>query len=160
MTHELGRPCMLYLALFPSPPEAPWSLPLRSHCRPSSSVSHLAACVADCRAEVAVLVGSLHRGSAAVTLQPSLFELVLNVMLRAVTGKRLIAPTCAGSRRSLRKRSRRAGCGARRRVGGGASSGAEGKAAWGLELRGPAEEVNRGASRSQEEAGDGGEETR
>ena len=127
------------------------------------SVSHLAARVADYRAEVVVLVGSLLRGSVAATLRPSLFKLVLNVMLRAVTGKRLIAPTCAGSRRSSRNRSRRAGCGTRRRVGGGAcgagageSGGAEGKAAWGLDLRGPAEEVSRGASRSQEEAGDGG----
>jgi len=121
------------------------------------SVSHLAARVADYRAEVVVLVGSLLRGSVAATLRPSLFKLVLNVMLRAVTGKRLIAPTCAGSRRSSRNRSRRAGCGVRRRAGGGATSArAQEKAAGGLDLRGPAEEVSRGASRRQEEAGDGG----
>jgi len=77
------------------------------------SVSHLAARVADYRAEVVVLVGSLLRGSVAATLRPSLFKLVLNVMLRAVTGKRLIAPTCAGSRRSFTAggRWRAAACG-------------------------------------------------
>ena len=48
------------------------------------------------------------------------------------------------------------GRGSKQRAGAGESGGAEGKAAWGLDLRGPAEEVSRGASRSQEEAGDGG----
>ncbi|KAF8692299.1 hypothetical protein HU200_039908 [Digitaria exilis] len=57
------------------------------------SPSRLAARAADRRAEVAALVGGLLRRSpagavddAAVTLRPRLFELVLNVMLRALTG--------------------------------------------------------------------------
>jgi len=52
------------------------------------SASRLAARAADRRAEVDALVGSMLRGGAAVTLRPRLFELVLNVMLRAVTGER------------------------------------------------------------------------
>ncbi|PUZ67639.1 hypothetical protein GQ55_3G452000 [Panicum hallii var. hallii] len=52
------------------------------------SASRLAARAAGRRAEVAALVGSLLRGGAAVALRPRLFELVLNVMLRAVTGER------------------------------------------------------------------------
>ncbi|KAJ1266029.1 hypothetical protein BS78_08G119700 [Paspalum vaginatum] len=62
------------------------------------SVSRLAALAADRRAEVAALVEALllhphGRGAdpaaaAATTLRPRLFELVLNVMLRAVTGER------------------------------------------------------------------------
>ncbi|CAD6267239.1 unnamed protein product [Miscanthus lutarioriparius] len=52
------------------------------------TASRLAARAADRRAEVAALVGSLLRdaAAAAVTLRPRLFELVLNVMLRALTG--------------------------------------------------------------------------
>ncbi|XP_066355669.1 cytochrome P450 81Q32-like [Miscanthus floridulus] len=60
------------------------------------SASRLAACTADRRAEVAALVESLllrdaaaagpDASSAAVTLRPRLFELVLNVMLRSLTG--------------------------------------------------------------------------
>ncbi|KAL6847299.1 hypothetical protein ACP4OV_023152 [Aristida adscensionis] len=60
------------------------------------SAPRLAARAADRRAEVAALVDTLLRdatasgagGGAAVTLRPRLFELVLNVMLRAVTGAR------------------------------------------------------------------------
>jgi len=52
------------------------------------SASRLAARAADRRSEVDALVGSMLRGGAAVTLRPRLFELVLNVMLRAVTGER------------------------------------------------------------------------
>jgi hypothetical protein len=56
------------------------------------STSRLAARAADRRAEAAALVGSLLRhtaaggDAAAVTLRPRLFELVLNVMLRSITG--------------------------------------------------------------------------
>ena len=127
-------------------------------------MSHLAARVADCRAEIVVLVASLLRGSVAATLRPSLFELVLNVMLRAVTGKRAhradmrrfqeIVEESFAAGRMWRAAAR--GRGSNQRAGAGESGGAEGKAAWGLDLRGPAEEVSRGASRSQEEAGDGG----
>ncbi|OEL36240.1 Cytochrome P450 81D11 [Dichanthelium oligosanthes] len=55
------------------------------------SSPRLAARAEDRHAEVAGLVESLLHGSAAgatVTLRPRLFELVLNVMLRAVTGER------------------------------------------------------------------------
>jgi cytochrome P450 len=57
------------------------------------SASRLAARAAERRAEVATLVQSLLHGGAAakgatVTLRPRLFELVLNVMLRTVTGDR------------------------------------------------------------------------
>ncbi|CAN6334686.1 unnamed protein product [Urochloa humidicola] len=52
------------------------------------SPSRLAARAADRRAEVAALVHGLllRAGTGIVTLRPSLFELILNVMLRAVTG--------------------------------------------------------------------------
>lgn len=54
------------------------------------SASRLAARAADRRAEVAALAGNLLRdaeaGGSVVTLRPRLFELVLNVMMRAVTG--------------------------------------------------------------------------
>ncbi|KAG0521431.1 hypothetical protein BDA96_08G159600 [Sorghum bicolor] len=54
------------------------------------TASRLAARAADRRAEVAALVATLLRDAAAdaaaVTLRPRLFELVLNVMLRALTG--------------------------------------------------------------------------
>jgi hypothetical protein len=54
------------------------------------AASRLAARAADRRAEVAALVGALvrdaPRAGAAVALRPRLFELVLNVMLRALTG--------------------------------------------------------------------------
>ncbi|KAL6623512.1 hypothetical protein ACP70R_033391 [Stipagrostis hirtigluma subsp. patula] len=59
------------------------------------STARLAARTSDRRAEVAALVRNLLRDAAAgdgpraaVTLRPRLFELVLNVMLRAVTGAR------------------------------------------------------------------------
>jgi hypothetical protein len=55
------------------------------------SASRVAARAADRRAEVAALVGNLlhlHGGGNAVTLRPRLFELVLGVMLRALTGER------------------------------------------------------------------------
>jgi hypothetical protein len=50
------------------------------------STSRLAARAADRRAEAAALVGGLLRHAAAVTLRPRLFELLINVMLRALTG--------------------------------------------------------------------------
>jgi pimeloyl-ACP methyl ester carboxylesterase len=55
------------------------------------SSSRLAALAAERRAEVAFLVENLLRDAATgsvITLRPRLFELVLNVMLRAITGRR------------------------------------------------------------------------
>ncbi|TVU49437.1 hypothetical protein EJB05_00750, partial [Eragrostis curvula] len=67
------------------------------------SASRLAVRAADRRAEVAALVANLLRdagaGASAVTLRPRLFELVLNVMLRAVTG----APGDAGEVRRFQE---------------------------------------------------------
>ncbi|CAL5092730.1 unnamed protein product [Urochloa decumbens] len=70
------------------------------------SPPRLAARAAGRRAEVAALVDGLLRasdgaagaGDAAVTLRPRLFELVLNVMLRSVTGGGDCAPDAAGVR--------------------------------------------------------------
>ncbi|CAL4905585.1 unnamed protein product [Urochloa decumbens] len=63
------------------------------------SPSRLAARAADRRAEAAALVRTLllHAGAAVVTLRPRLFELVLNVMLRALTG----APGSGGDVRRI-----------------------------------------------------------
>ncbi|CAN6356744.1 unnamed protein product [Urochloa humidicola] len=63
------------------------------------SPSRLAARAADHRAEVAALVHNLLNAAGAVTtLRPRLFELVLNVMLRAVTGGGEGARVAAGVR--------------------------------------------------------------
>ncbi|PAN21575.1 hypothetical protein PAHAL_3G477600 [Panicum hallii] len=68
------------------------------------SASRLAVRAADRRAEAAALVGSLLRHAdaaprAAATLRPRLFELVLNVMMRALTG----APALAGDVRRFQE---------------------------------------------------------
>ncbi|RCV19239.1 hypothetical protein SETIT_3G368400v2 [Setaria italica] len=86
---------LLAIAVFTIAATATWSRRGRGHGNGAPSMfsaPRLAARAADRHAEVAALVESLLHGGAAagaaVTLRPRLFELVLNVMLCAVTGDR------------------------------------------------------------------------